>query len=720
MQPPESEDVKGLFDQACTTLLSNDFGGAEDAFRRLSQQGHHPAVSHNLALAIELQGRFDEAATVYETNIATFPEHVYSYIGLANCERYLEKYEAAEATLKRAIGTDPTDCRPHILLSELYFYLGPHDYNEKAIDAHLFSLYLATRHGSQQTQHYAQAYYCNGDSPIRYHMFAEGSLLAMGVEGVTEKLSRSLQLHTIEEDVIVAMICTAGYVDLTRNCLLSKQRASVGEKTVVLCLDDVAMKLQEEFPDVVFALLRDIIPVKCIASFYNSQTFNRIVALKSVLVSVLLQAEKTVVFCDGDVVWLKDTLQDLITSMRDSDHELSIQLETTEPRTVYCSGFFIALPTPGNLHLFDAKQQPPMCGGEQPVINHLLPLLNIRVTPLDVSVYPNGLAWHKEESRPDDPAIVHYNFCLATEKPQLMRQYGHWLVPTHTDYQARIIQETSVFRPEGHVNRGHGGHWIEQAFFNHWTLSCGTSSHISTPLIYLPVFWTDVYAHDVSREALESYVAGLSREHRYFTVLQNAHGLMVDVPPDLQIVAFSAGTDKLPSNIHVIPIPLLKEELPLNTLPPSFDVCFVGCLTGASDREGLRSEMHSTLSNDSGYHYYMGAEWRRHMAMGRFNLCPSGFGPTSFRLYETLQLGRVPIYIHVDPQPFLPYKEFVPWHRICCFVPRSRIQDIPELLKSADYDSMVEEVTRCRKYFTYEYVVHYIASTVKHMTALHP
>lgn len=46
--------------------------------------------------------------------------------------------------------------------------------------------------------------------------------------------------------------------------------------------------------------------------------------------------------------------------------------------------------------------------------------------------------------------------------------------------------------------------------------------------------------------------------------------------------------------------------------------------------------------------------WIRAHAGGLMQLAPRGTGPTSFRLYESLQMGLVPIYVH-DGQPWLPY-----------------------------------------------------------------
>ena len=54
-----------------------------------------------------------------------------------------------------------------------------------------------------------------------------------------------------------------------------------------------------------------------------------------------------------------------------------------------------------------------------------------------------------------------------------------------------------------------------------------------------------------------------------------------------------------------------------------------------------------------------------------FSICPRGYGPTSFRLYESIQMGTVPIYI--SDKFFLPYIEFLDWSEfaILLFVPVS-------------------------------------------------
>ena len=47
--------------------------------------------------------------------------------------------------------------------------------------------------------------------------------------------------------------------------------------------------------------------------------------------------------------------------------------------------------------------------------------------------------------------------------------------------------------------------------------------------------------------------------------------------------------------------------------------------------------------------------WKQLMGRAAFNLAPRGTGPTSFRFYEALQMGTIPVYIH-DGDLWLPYK----------------------------------------------------------------
>lgn len=72
-------------------------------------------------------------------------------------------------------------------------------------------------------------------------------------------------------------------------------------------------------------------------------------------------------------------------------------------------------------------------------------------------------------------------------------------------------------------------------------------------------------------------------------------------------------------------------------------------------------------------HFYIDSILNSH-----FVLCPRGYGPTSMRLFEVMQMGRVPVIIG---DSWIPVPD-IEWNSFAVFVPESAINSIPELLQS--------------------------------------
>jgi Exostosin family len=60
-----------------------------------------------------------------------------------------------------------------------------------------------------------------------------------------------------------------------------------------------------------------------------------------------------------------------------------------------------------------------------------------------------------------------------------------------------------------------------------------------------------------------------------------------------------------------------------------------------------------------------------------FVLCPRGIGPTSMRLFEVMQLGRVPVILS---DAWVPVAG-VPWDEFALFVPEGKVATLPALLE---------------------------------------
>ena len=66
------------------------------------------------------------------------------------------------------------------------------------------------------------------------------------------------------------------------------------------------------------------------------------------------------------------------------------------------------------------------------------------------------------------------------------------------------------------------------------------------------------------------------------------------------------------------------------------------------------------------------------LGRSKFVLCPRGLGPSSFRLYETLRVGRVPVIIS---DQWIPPEE-VPWHACSIRISEGSVRDLPRILES--------------------------------------
>ena len=99
-----------------------------------------------------------------------------------------------------------------------------------------------------------------------------------------------------------------------------------------------------------------------------------------------------------------------------------------------------------------------------------------------------------------------------------------------------------------------------------------------------------------------------------------------------------------------------------------------------------------------------------------FSICPRGFGPTSFRLYESIQAGTIPIYI--SDEYFLPFKEFLDWQKFSVLLKPRNISSIPKIvnkiINSGDINQMNTNLKNIsKKYFNFQFMSEYIKSIVE-------
>jgi hypothetical protein len=82
-----------------------------------------------------------------------------------------------------------------------------------------------------------------------------------------------------------------------------------------------------------------------------------------------------------------------------------------------------------------------------------------------------------------------------------------------------------------------------------------------------------------------------------------------------------------------------------------------------------------------------------------YTVCIRGTGNYSQRLYETLALGRIPIFVNTDC--ILPYDHQIEWRDYCVWVEQDELDQLPQ--KVADFHNHLDETAfqtlqkRCRQ-----------------------
>ena len=256
----------------------------------------------------------------------------------------------------------------------------------------------------------------------------------------------------------------------------------------------------------------------------------------------------------------------------------------------------------------------------------------------------------------------------------------------------------------------HIGEYIEEYFFKRWN-----EENIKSDREYIDIFWTNlfnnqVYLGNYYPEVQKEIDTNLKNEGKYFTVCQFDDGPLERFPKDTLI--FSAGGNREGDNI--IPIPLICSSIPKEWIPNKEKTIFAS-FVGSRNTHPIRMDMCNHLSGKKGYEICAG-NWSSEVPMdnfkrfvditcsSKFGLAPRGYGKSSFRLYEILQLGTVPVYI--SDVHYLPWMDELDWNDFCVPVNEDEIEDIDTILKSIDdveYNKLLENGRKVyEEYFTLE------------------
>jgi hypothetical protein len=190
--------------------------------------------------------------------------------------------------------------------------------------------------------------------------------------------------------------------------------------------------------------------------------------------------------------------------------------------------------------------------------------------------------------------------------------------------------------------------------------------------------------------------------------------------------------NKKPLKIYYFPLPLIYkdvsntfENIPRKSFNEKKILCsFVGSITTNHVLPYVRHTMINYLKNNPNFILNVPSGWTNNVdkqkqdtfiqltANSKFALAPRGYGRSSFRFFEILQLGVIPIYIWNDIE-WLPYKDDpqFDYSKFCISINISEISKLEKILLNITedtYNNMINEYNKIKHKLNLDGMYNYI------------
>lgn len=267
----------------------------------------------------------------------------------------------------------------------------------------------------------------------------------------------------------------------------------------------------------------------------------------------------------------------------------------------------------------------------------------------------------------------------------------------------------------------HTGEYQEEYFYKRWN-----EDKPQCERKYIDIFWTNLYCntshsgYDIPNIQKELY-DNLDWNDKYFTICQHDDGPFEILPPDT-LVFVSGGNKKFEKKVALPSICSPLNINPNNNIKSKrYLASFVGSLT-----HQIRYKMIDACKHRTDIKMYV-KNWNPIVNKNefltfidltldsKFCLCPRGYGQSSFRMYEAMQLGSIPVYI--SDTPYLPFSDELNYEDFCVILSEKDLSNIGEILENYSDDKIEMMTIKMKevwnKYFSLEGMYQQIIKRLK-------
>lgn len=265
------------------------------------------------------------------------------------------------------------------------------------------------------------------------------------------------------------------------------------------------------------------------------------------------------------------------------------------------------------------------------------------------------------------------------------------------NYQRHLVEIFSKYRPDPTYPTYppyHKGLYLEDYFFDRFI-----KEDIVLNRYYIPIFWTTCYIENKC-SGLQENLNSLDPSKKYFAVAQHDDAIRERLPTDTLEFTFNGNRGGILLPPICSPIP---EEIKPIGLNRDIFCSFVG-----SNTNPIRNLMFNVLKDNPKYLLSI-RNWTPSVpkndfdnfiemtSRSIFSLCPRGYGRSSFRLHEAMQLGSIPVYIY--DQKWFPFDDEIDWNEFCVLIDVKDIYNIDFILSEYSKEKIEKMQTNLKKYW---------------------
>ena len=220
-----------------------------------------------------------------------------------------------------------------------------------------------------------------------------------------------------------------GYVDYTKNLLVSNIKNNVNVDIKVYTLDNYSYEYFSDFHRNVELFEKDDFANKYLSQ--ADENFGNLMLVKFELIYQELLNNENVFYVDGDIVFKQDFEDYILNYSPDSDIVFQNDLRPSKPnREWVCAGFMYIKSNDITKEFFKPtkkliKKFTKYKTHDQSYINKNKKKFKYSILPLDD--FPNGAHYYQHfESL--DPQMIHFNYVRGDKKLELMREHKEWYI----------------------------------------------------------------------------------------------------------------------------------------------------------------------------------------------------------------------------------------------------------------------------------------------------